>query len=246
MKKRLQNILAHRGIASRRKSGDLIKKGKVEVDGKVVTDKGMRLDPSEHKITFNGKALPEIEEKVYFIVNKTQGVVSTAKDTHSRPIVTDLIPDITQRLYPSGRLDMDSTGLVLLTNDGFLANMVMHPSYEIEKEYVVEASPPLEKHKLDKFEKGIVLDGSRTAPCSIKVGSSKGKKAVYKVIIHEGRKRQIRRMFESLGSEVQSLHRTRIGPLSLKGLRKGQYRELGPEEIKKLKKTLKRGEQHET
>lgn len=124
--------------------------------------------------------------------------------------------------------------------------MVMHPSFELEKEYKVEASPPLGEQKLKKFKKGIELDGKTTAPCSIKVEFSTSRKAVYKVILHEGKKRQIRRMFEALGSRVQSLHRNRAGTLSLKNLRKGQYRQLKTKEIDELKETLKRGDKHET
>lgn len=239
MKKRLQNILAHRGIASRRRSAKLIEEGEVKVDGRTVSEKGRKFDPDSHEITVSGKKLPPEEKKRYFLVNKPEGFISTARDTHGRDIVTQITSDKEERLYPVGRLDKETSGLLFMTNDGDLANMVMHPRYSIEKHYIAEVSPPLNRTQLKHFQNGIDLDGKRTRRCKIRKVSIKKRTAKYRIVLCEGRKRQIRRMFDSLGSGIITLERIRIGPLSIRGIKKGEYRELSSNEVLALKNTLK-------
>lgn len=246
MKKRLQNILAHRGVASRRRSGELISSGKVQVDGKTITEKGRKFDPEVNQITVEGRQLPSDKRRRYFIAYKPEGVISTAKDTHGRSIVTDMLPDDAGRLYPAGRLDKDTVGLVLLTNDGRLANQVMHPSIKLDKEYVAEVEPALKRSAHEVFRKGIKIGPFRTAPCRISLICEEAGRGVYRVLLHEGRKRQIRRMFAKLGSEVVTLKRTRIGTLTLEGMRKGSVRELSSDEIDKFKAQIKKGLKHGT
>lgn len=234
MEERLQNILARAGVASRRRSGDLIESGSVEVDGSVVTAKGCKLDPDNHNIVVDGKPLPKEEKKYYFLFHKPKDVISTVSDTHARKMVTDYFKKVDARLYPVGRLDKDTTGILIITNDGPLANRLSHPKYEVEKEYLVTVEGALSESDCKRLELGIILEGKKTAPCEISSVRRKGKYTVLKVILHEGRKRQIRRMFEYIGNEVTDLKRTRYAGLTLGGLQVGEYRELSPEEIEAL------------
>ncbi|MBD3296746.1 MAG: pseudouridine synthase [Candidatus Omnitrophica bacterium] len=235
MEKRLQNILAEAGVASRRASAELIESFQVKVDGKVVTRKGLRPDPGEHDITVSGKPLPERQKKRYFLLYKPPGMISTAKDTHGRDKILDLFRGIEQRLYPVGRLDKDTTGIILVTNDGKFANRLAHPRYEINKEYVVSVKRRLNSRDRKTLEKGVELDGKRTSPCSISFIKKEGDLCSYSINIHEGRKRQVRRMFASLGLKVHALKRTGYAGLTLKGLKPGEYRELTREEVSRLK-----------
>lgn len=231
MKKRLQNILAHAGIASRRASGLLIRSGKVKVDGKTITEKGLKLDPDEHKIWVNGRLI-KAEKKYYLLLNKPEGIVSTVKDTHNRKKVTDFFKKIDARLYPVGRLDKDTTGIIIVTNDGSLTNKLSHPRYAVEKVYEAVSDLPLSEDDIEELEKGIMLDGKKTAPCSIDKKSGN----TYIVKLHEGRKRQIRRMFSEKGAKVTALKRVRYAGLTLRGLKEGEYRELTAKEVERLKR----------
>jgi 23S rRNA pseudouridine2605 synthase len=242
MKKRLQTILAHAGAASRRKAVELIESGKVRVDGAVVTQKGAGFDPEKHRITVDGREI-QAEKKRYFLVNKPEDVVSTAKDTHGRSKVTDIVSGVPERLYPIGRLDKDTTGLIILTNDGDLAHRLSHPRYEVGKTYLARVKGSVSSGELARLRSGVELDGRMTSPCEVSVSAKHGGDMVLRVKIHEGRKRQIRRMFEIVGKKVTGLHRIGYAGLTLGRLAKGEYRELTEAEVKKMRKlTVGKGE----
>ena len=236
MCRRLQTVLAHAGIASRRKAAELIERGKVKVDGRTVFEKGMRVDPRENVVFVDGRRIQEEEKKYYFLFNKPSGVISSAKDTHDREKVTDFFKHIKARLYPVGRLDKDTTGLILITNDGELTHKLSHPSFEVEKEYRVVVKPFVKDSDIKKLQRGIEVEGKLTAPCTIKLLKRDQSLGVYKVQLHEGRKRQIRVMFETVGSKVTSLERNRYAGFTLRRLKPGEYRELTEKEINRLKK----------
>ncbi|MBL7073538.1 MAG: rRNA pseudouridine synthase [Candidatus Omnitrophica bacterium] len=236
MEQRLQTILAHRGVSSRRGAGALIESGKVKVDGEVVKEKGFRIDSSKHKICVSGKVLRSEEKKHYFLFNKPKNVISTVSDTHSRKTITDFFKKINARLYPVGRLDKDTEGAIVVTNDGDLAHKLMHPSFETKKEYVATSDIFLTKEKQEKLSSGVKIDGKKTCACKIKLLRRSAKGAVYKMILHEGRKRQIKRMFEAVGAKVLELKRVKYAGLELKNLKEGEYRSLTKKEVEKLKK----------
>ncbi len=232
---RLQKVIAHAGVASRRKAEELIKEGKVKVNGKVVTELGVKVTGSD-QIEVNGLKV-EREEPVYFLLYKPRGVISAVQDDKGRKVVTDFFKNIPQRIYPIGRLDYDTSGLLLLTNDGEFANKLMHPKYEIDKTYVakVKGIPP--KELLRKLERGIRLEEGKTAPAKAKLLSLDKKKqtSIIQLTIHEGRNRQVRRMFEAIGHEVIKLKREEYAFLNLRGLHTGDARELTPHEVKRLR-----------
>lgn len=235
MKKRLQTVLSHAGVASRRRAAEIIEEGKVSIDGRVVTERGFRVDPEECEIIVEGKVLREEEKKCYFLFNKPENVISTVQDTHSRKKIADFFKDIKARLYPIGRLDKDTTGLMIMTNDGDLAHALSHPSFEIDKEYIAAINRALTREDLEKLEKGIVLDGKKTAECEIKHIKEEKPGFVYKIILHEGKKRQIRRMIEVTGKRVVKLKRVKYAGLIAGKLKEGQYRELTDVEVTRLK-----------
>nr|WGE06716.1 23S rRNA pseudouridine(2605) synthase RluB [Bacillus subtilis] len=233
---RLQKVIAHAGVASRRKAEELIKEGKVKVNGKVVTELGVKVTGSD-QIEVNGLKV-EREEPVYFLLYKPRGVISAVQDDKGRKVVTDFFKNIPQRIYPIGRLDYDTSGLLLLTNDGEFANKLMHPKYEIDKTYVakVKGIPP--KELLRKLERGIRLEEGKTAPAKAKLLSLDKKKqtSIIQLTIHEGRNRQVRRMFEAIGHEVIKLKREEYAFLNLReSLHTGDARELTPHEVKRLR-----------
>ena len=234
-KKRLQNVLSHSGVASRRGAAVLIEEGKVKVDGEVITEKGFKVDPNVQDIVVEGKAIVDQEEKCYFLFNKPKDVVSTAKDTHDRKKVVDFFLKEKKRVYPIGRLDKDTTGLLLVTNDGVLTHKLSHPSFEVEKEYKVTSRVFLKESDIRKLERGIVLDGKKTARCNVKFLRKKEKGAEYLVKLHEGRKRHIRRMFQEVGSRVADLKRIKYAGLDLAGVEPGEYRKLTDKEVNRLK-----------
>ncbi|MFH1665428.1 MAG: pseudouridine synthase [Candidatus Omnitrophota bacterium] len=240
MDKRLQTVLAHAGVVSRRRAAELIEDGKVKVDGAVVTEKGFRVDPSAHEIEAEGRVISREEKKYYFLFNKPRGVISTVTDTHSRRKVSDYFKGVTARLYPVGRLDKDTTGILLVTNDGDLTHKLSHPSFEIEKEYLAVVGPRVPERNIRRLEKGIDIEGKRTSPCKIKFVRTDPGGEVYRIILHEGRKRQIRMMFEAAGARVVDLARVRYAGLTLGSLKPGEHRALTAEEVAKLKKA-KRG-----
>lgn len=239
MKERLQTILSHAGVASRRHAVDYIEAGKVTVDGVVVTERGYRVDPAAHKIAVNGKPLAGDESKLYFLFNKPKDVITTVTDTHGRRKVMDYFNGIRARLFPVGRLDKDTTGIIIMTNDGDLAHRLAHPSFEVEKEYEALVWAELPSRDLAKLERGVMLEEGKTASCHIRLIGLDPRGAKYQIIIHEGRKRQIRRMFEAVGSRVKELKRVRYAGLTLGKLREGEFRSLTAKEVNALKKRSK-------
>jgi 23S rRNA pseudouridine2605 synthase len=228
---RLAKHLAHAGVASRRASEQLIFDGRVTVGGRVVKDPATDVDGSK-PITVDGRPVGGTgQERAVYILNKPPGVVSTSHDTHGRKTVVDLI-HADRRLYPVGRLDADSTGLILLTDDGELAHRLTHPSFEVPKTYrAVVRNPPVREPALRKLREGIELDDGRTSPAKVRRISS----SELEITIHEGRKRQIRRMCEAIDHRVESLERVAFGPLRLGNLPVGGHRRLTPAEVERLR-----------
>ncbi|MCA1030575.1 rRNA pseudouridine synthase [Bacillus timonensis] len=232
---RLQKVIAYAGVASRRKAEQLILEGKVKVNGKVVKELGTKVGMNE-KIEVNGVPL-EKESPVYFLLYKPRGVISSASDDKGRKVVTDFFQELDKRIYPIGRLDYDTSGLILLTNDGEFANTLMHPKYEVEKVYVAKVKGIPSKEKLRLLERGIKLEDGVTAPAKVKLLSIDKRKqtAIVELAIHEGKNRQVRRMLDAIGHEVLKLKRERYGFLTLQGLTTGEFRELSPHEVKQLR-----------
>lgn len=234
MEERLQKILARAGFSSRRGAEELIRQGNVTIDGKVVTEMGMRVDPALHRIECNGSPVTQEEEKVYILLNKPTGYLSTLSDPQGRPIVTDLIDGVTARIFPVGRLDYDTEGALLLTNDGELSQQLQHPSFEVNKTYVATVRGNPDGKKIAELEKGIELEGRRTWPARIKVLSAGSKQTTLEIIIHEGRKRQVRKMFAAIGHRVLSLERVAYGGLELGELPRGRYRFLTQKDLGRI------------
>ena len=234
---RLAKHLAHAGVASRRAAEQLIFHGHVTVGGKVVTDPATDVDGSK-PITVDGRPVGGTgQERVVYMVNKPPGVVSTSHDTHGRKTVVDLV-HAERRLYPVGRLDADSTGLILLTDDGELAHRLTHPSFEVPKTYrAVVRNPPVREPALRKLREGIELDDGRTSPAKVRRISS----SELEITIHEGRKRQIRRMCEAIDHRVESLERVAFGPLRLGELAAGRHRRLTAAEVQRLREAARKG-----
>lgn len=232
---RLQKVIAHAGIASRRKAEQLIEEGHVRVNGKVVKELGIKVTSSD-KVEVDGVPL-EREEPIYFMLYKPRGVISSVNDDKGRKVVTDFFPMIEQRIYPVGRLDYDTSGLLILTNDGEFANTLMHPSNQIDKVYVAKVKGIPTKEALKALERGVRLEDGKTAPAKVKMHTVDKKKqtAIVEITIHEGRNRQVRRMFEAVGNPVLKLKRERYGFLTLQGLKVGDARELSPHEVKQLR-----------
>ncbi|MCW5209382.1 rRNA pseudouridine synthase [Desulfobulbus sp. US1] len=233
MAERIQKIIAHAGICSRRKAEEYIAEGRVKVDGKPITQPGLKVDPEQVIITVDGKPLKE-EKKIYILLHKPRGYVTTMSDPQGRPIVTDLLSEIQERLFPVGRLDLDSEGALLLTNDGALANQVIHPRFEVNKTYEATVRDLPKKSDLQRLEQGIVLDGKKTWPAQLRVLKKKKDVTVIEIIIHEGKKRQVRKMFQAIGHPVIRLKRTAYGRLRLENLPEGRYRFLDKIDVKKL------------
>ncbi|MBU6234002.1 MAG: rRNA pseudouridine synthase [Acidobacteria bacterium] len=225
---RLQKALSRAGFGSRRASEVLIEDGRVTVDGRVA-ELGNRVDADSQEIRVDGKLIPAAPSAVYFLLNKPEGFVTTAHDPQGRPTVLDLVPTPV-RVFPVGRLDMNSEGLLLLTNDGRLAHLLMHPSHGVEKEYLVRVDGDPSPTNIRRLREGIVLEDGVTAPARVNRISD----GVLRIVIHEGRNRQVRRMCEAIGHEVLRLVRTRIGPIHDAKLAPGQCRALSTSEVKKL------------
>lgn len=229
---RLQKVMAQAGIASRRKSEEYIKQKRVKVNGQIVTRLGAKVS-KEDKIEVDGQIISQ-EKKVYLLLHKPLNYVTTTDDPHGRPTVLDLIKDVKERVYPVGRLDYDSRGLLLLTNDGQLTYVLTHPSYLIEKTYQVEIKGYADINKLKKLATGLKLEDGLTAPAKLSSVSTKGRNTIFTLTIHEGKNRQIRRMCQKLGYFVVDLKRIRIGPLKLNNLKEGEFRFLNKSELNKL------------
>lgn len=231
---RLQKYLAGCGIASRRKAEEIIKQGRVRVDGIVVTTMGIQIDPAKQIISLDGKRVQPENEYVYILLNKPKGYVTTLSDPQGRPIVTSLIKDIPVRIFPVGRLDLDTEGALLLTNDGSLAQKIQHPKFEIHKSYEAKVTGLPNKKKITQLEKGIILEGRKTAPAKIIIKKKLKNSSLIRITIHEGRKRQVRKMFQSIGHPVIQLKRISYGQLHLGSLATGQYKKLTTNDINKI------------
>lgn len=232
---RLQKVIAQAGITSRRKAEQLIVEGKVKVNGNIVRELGVKVTPNKDDIEVEGVPIDR-EEPVYFLLYKPTGVISSVQDEKGRKVVTDFL-DIPQRVFPVGRLDYDTSGLILLTNDGELAYTLMHPKFKIEKVYVAKVSGIPLRENLKKLQYGIQLEDGKTAPAKVKVLSANSKKgtAIVQISIHEGRNRQVRRMFEAIGHPVMKLKRESYSFLNLHGMNPGDVRPLKPVEVKSLR-----------
>ena len=228
---RLQKLLAQSGVASRRKCEELMLAGLVEVDGEVVTRLGTKVDPTTAVIRVDGKRLPPVSAHVYLALNKPRGVVSTMSDPEGRRTLSDFVGDRPERLFHVGRLDTDTEGLILLTNDGDFAQRVAHPSYELDKTYVAEVDGVVAKATVKRLLAGVTLDDGPVEVSAAKVVSTSADRSIVEVVIHEGRNRIVRRLLDEVGHPVRRLTRTAIGPVLLRGLRRGDLRELTLDEL---------------
>lgn len=233
MEERLQKILARAGIASRRKAEDLIRQGRVAVDGRAMTEPGVKADPDRTRITVDGRPI-SLEKKIYILLNKPAGYVTTLSDPQGRPIVTDLLSGISQRVFPVGRLDFDTEGALLLTNDGRLAHFILHPRYEVNRTYVAVVEGTPSDAGLRRLREGMLLDGKSTWPAQVRILDRKKGAATLEIVIHEGKKRQVRRMLAEIGHPVRSLKRTAYGRLRLGSLAPGSHRILTQKDLKKI------------
>jgi 23S rRNA pseudouridine2605 synthase len=232
---RLQKLLAQSGIASRRMCEEIMLAGLVEVDGEIVTRLGTKVDPSTAVIRVDGKRLPPVSPHVYLVLNKPRGVVSTMSDPEGRPTLQHLVDDRPERLFHVGRLDTDTAGLILLTNDGDFAHRMAHPSFEVDKTYVAEVDGEVTKETLQQLRDGVTLEDGPVAVTRAKLvgagqGNAKGR-SIVELVIHEGRNRIVRRLLDAVGHPVRRLTRTQLGPVSLTGIRTGELRELTREEL---------------
>lgn len=231
---RLQKYMASCGVASRRKSEEYIRGGRVRVDGTIVTELGTRVVPGKQVVAVDGREIRPETEHIYILLNKPKGYVTTLSDPQGRPVVTSLITDIDARLFPVGRLDLDTEGALILTNDGDLAQKVQHPKFEVRKTYEATVSGLPAPQKIKKLESGIVIDGKKTAPAKVRMKKKQKRTSIFTVTIHEGRKRQVRKMFAAIGHPVTYLQRISYGRLTLGKLPKGSYKRLKISEIKKI------------
>jgi 23S rRNA pseudouridine2605 synthase len=230
---RLAKFLAHAGVASRRGAEEIVRAGRVSIAGRTVTDPARDVDV-DSGVAVDGKFLEGPEERMVFLVNKPTGVLSTAADTYGRRTVVDLVPARGARLYPVGRLDADSTGLILVTNDGDLAQRLTHPSFEVPRTYRATVRPvPVPERALRTLREGVELDDGRTAPAKVR----QVKPGVLELTIHEGRNHQVKRMCEAVGHRVNTLQRIRFGPLRLDDLPEGAHRRLKAAEVANLRRT---------
>ncbi len=233
---RLQKYLANNGILSRRKAEEAILEGKVKVDGKIVTELGTKINPTINKVEYEGKLVKPEKEKVYVLLNKPIGYVTTVKDQFDRDIVTDLIKGVKVKLLPVGRLDMYTSGALILTNDGDFIYRVTHPKHEIEKTYNVTLRGIIESTQIEELEKGVKIEDYITKPAKVKILKIDNEKNISRIqiTIHEGKNRQVRKMCEAVGKKVLALHRAKIGFLDVKDLKIGEWRYLNKKEIEKL------------
>ena len=235
MEVRLQKYLADCGIASRRKCEELIMQGKVEVNNKKVTELGTKINPQKDQVKYNRKIVKEENEKLYILLNKPIGYVTTVKDQFSRDTVLDLVK-INKRIVPVGRLDMYTSGALILTNDGEFVNKLTHPKNEITKTYNVTVVGVVTKEEVKQLEEGVIIDDYKTKPAKVKILKIDEQKNLSRlqIVIHEGKNRQIRKMCEAIGKKVLALHRSKIGNIEVKDLKLGTWRYLTSKEVKML------------
>jgi pseudouridine synthase len=243
MQVRLQKIISTAGVASRRAAEKLIVDGRVSVNSETVRELGSKADPDVDDIRVDGRRVKKVQTLRYFLLNKPRGYVTTRSDPEKRKTVLDLLGKVREYVYPVGRLDFDSEGLLILTNDGDLAATLTHPKHEVDRVYEAEVLGVPDAHDIDRLSSGIVIEGRRTSPAQVELVSGRrgdSETSVIRVTIHEGRTRQVRKMCDAIGHPVCALRRVRIGPIADKNLRVGSYRELTTDEIRRLKKSAKR------
>lgn len=228
---RLQKVLAAAGIASRRASEILIDEGRVEVNGKVVTEQGRRVNPETDQIRVDGSRIPPPRRHLYLVLNKPRGVVSTLEDPEGRPTLSDYLPATKERLFHVGRLDTDTEGLIVLTNDGDFAHRLAHPSYQVPKTYTVQAAGVMDNRIIRRLEKGVTLEDGPVRPDKVKLISRGQDRTLLAITLHEGRNRIVRRMMDTVGHPVDRLSRTEIGPIRIGNLRPGETRDVTREEL---------------
>lgn len=231
---RINKYIAHAGVASRRKAEELIKQGLVTLNGQVVTELATTVKSGD-RVEVEGQPIYN-EEKVYYLLNKPRGVISSVRDDKGRQTVVDLLPEVKERIYPVGRLDWDTSGLLILTNDGDFTDKMLHPRHEIDKVYVARVKGLASKDNLRPLTKGIVIDGKKTQPARYRIVKTDREKnrSVVELTIHEGRNHQVKKMFEAVGLMVDKLSRTRFGTLDLSSLNSGEARRLNKKEISQL------------
>lgn len=226
--------MARSGVASRRKSEEIILEGRVRINGEIVEDLGTKVDVDRDQVEVDGRRISLEEDKVYIILNKPVGYTTTLKDKYSEKKVIDLIEGIEERIYPIGRLDQDTEGLLLLSNDGDLTYKLTHPSFEVKKTYLALVEGIPEENKLENFRSGLEIDGQVTWEAGVEIVKIKNKNALLKITIHEGRNRQVRKMCEAIGHAVIDLKRVSLGELTLDGIDIGKWRKLTREEVELL------------
>ena len=240
MGERLQKILSAAGVASRRLSEELITQGRVSVNGATVTTLGSKADPAVDEIKVDGRRIKTEQRRRYVLLNKPRGYITTRSDPEGRPTVMDLMKGVKEYIYPVGRLDYDSEGLLILTNDGELAARLTHPRHEVEKVYEARVKGVPDERALERLERGVPVDGRRTAPARIRASEpfarGSGEQTIVEISIHEGRQRQVRKMFEAVGHPVVRLKRVRIGPIEDPDIPAGHWRELTPKELATLRR----------
>lgn len=234
MEERLQKYLASCGVASRRMSEEIIKSGRVAVNGQIVTEMGVKIKIGTDKVTVDGKDITPEEEHVYLMLNKPDGYVTTAHDPQGRPTVLDLVAEVPQRVFPIGRLDVDTEGLLFLTNDGELAYRLTHPKFAVTKVYHALVTGKPSEDKLDRMRNGLKLEDGMTKPCTVKVIRRYNHKTMLEITISEGRNRQVRRMCQAIGNPIIELERVKIENIELSQVKRGQYRKLTLEELAPL------------
>lgn len=233
---RLQKYLANAGVASRRGAEKIISEGRVSVNGETIREMGVQIDENYDTVAVDGEVIKNAEKKYYIMLNKPVGFVTTVSDDLGRETVMDLVSDISARIYPVGRLDYDTEGLLLLTNDGDLTYRITHPKHDISKTYVAEVTGNITMDTILQLRRGVMLDGQKTSPAEVEVVGATQFGTKVEITIHEGRNRQVRRMFESLGCIVKKLKRTKEAGLTLGHLPLGKWRKLSESEVNMLKK----------
>jgi 23S rRNA pseudouridine2605 synthase len=234
---RLQKYLAECGIASRRSAEELMRSGQISVNGEKTINPGVKIDPEKDKVFFNNKiVIPSITEYIYILLNKPKGYITTVKDIHADKTVFDLLPGINIKLFPVGRLDKDTTGLLLLTNDGEMCFKLTHPKFEIEKVYYIKIKNSIKDTDIARLENGIEVEGIKTSPAKVELINRNNYVSEIKLTICEGKKRQIRKMINNIGYYLVELKRIKFGPINLGDLREGNFRYLVKSEIEKIRR----------
>jgi len=236
MKERLQKIISRAGISSRRKAEELIIDGRIKVNNEIITELGSKADITKDKITFDGEPISSPENRVYLVLNKPSGYICSRTDPENRPTVLDLIKNVDERIFPVGRLDYDTEGLLVLTNDGAFSQILQHPSSNIPRTYLVKVKELPKEEDLVRLREGIFIDNLKTNKVKIKIVNKLPKNTWLEVVLWEGRNRQIKKMFEAIGHRSLRILRTDFGPISLKNLDQGSYRFMNRKEINEVRK----------